>query len=141
MLSSNLYIWSYLIMHTKKIFIRYFAEMSVAFLFYFVVLVAVHRYGFPMPKGTLKTLVLVSPMIPVLLTIWVIMRGIRRLDEYGRLQVLETIAITFGITAGCTFTYGFLENAGYPRLSMFMVWTFMGSVWAVVAILRLIADR
>ena len=94
-----------------------------------------------MHKGIWKTLVLVSPMIPTLLAIGAVMRGIRRLDEYGRLQVLETIAITFGITAGCTFTYGFLECAGYPRLSMFTVWSVMGFVWFVVAIVRLIADR
>ena len=29
---------------------------------------------------------------------------------------------------------GFLENAGYPRLSMFTVWPVMGAVWAVLAI-------
>jgi len=127
--------------HTRKIFLRYFAEMSAAFLLYAVVLVAVHRFGFPLPKGILKTLVLVSPTLPFLLIVWAVVRQFRRLDEYGRLVSLESIAIAFGVTAGWVITYGFMENAGYPRLSMFSVWMVMMSAWAVSAIVRCVAGR
>jgi len=128
-------------MHTRKIFIRYFLEMSGGFFFYALVLVLVHRFGFPMHKGIVRTLVLVSPMGPVLLVVWAIARQIQRVDEYGRKLVLETIAIAFGITAGWTLTYGFLENAGFPKLSMFTVWPAMGAAWIVAAFIRLITDR
>ena len=33
------------------------------------------------------------------------------------------------ITAGLRFTCGFLENAGYPRLSMFTTWPLMAISW------------
>jgi hypothetical protein len=34
-----------------------------------------------------------------------------------------------------------MENAGYPRLSMFTVWMVMMSAWAIIAIVRGIAGR
>ena len=43
------------------------------------------------------------------------------MDEYQRATYLETFAIGAAVTAGVTFTFGFLENAGFPRLSMFTV--------------------
>ncbi len=128
-------------MRDRKIFIRYSAEMSAAFIIYFAVLMTVHRFGFPMPKGILKTLVLVSPTLPFLLIVWVVVRQFRRLDEYGRLISLESIAIAFGVTAGWVVTYGFMENAGYPRLSMFTVWMVMMSAWVVSAIVRCVIGR
>ncbi|MEA1674025.1 hypothetical protein [Nitrospirillum sp. BR 11163] len=38
---------------------------------------------------------------------------------------LVAIGFAFAGTALLTFTYGFLEVAGFPRLSMFMVWPLM----------------
>ena len=128
-------------MHTRKIFIRYFIEMLGGFSLYALVLVLVHRFGFPMPKGILKTLVLVSPTLPFLLIVWAVVRMFRRLDEYGRLFTLESIAMAFGVTAGWVVTYGFMENAGYPRLSMFTVWMVMMSAWVIFVIVRGIVGR
>ena len=39
------------------------------------------------------------------------------------------------------FTYGVLENAGYPRLSMFWVWGIMGFTWGAHACLRCLWSR
>lgn len=127
--------------HQYKIFFRYLIEMLGGFFLYALVLVLVHRFGFPMHEGIVRTLVLVSPMGPVLLVVWAIARQIQRVDEYCRKQVLETIALAFGITAGWTFTYGFLENAGFSKLSMFTVLPVMGTAWIVVACIRLITGR
>jgi len=128
-------------MHDRKIFIRYFIEMLGGFFLYALILVISIDVGRPMPKGIGRTLILVSPMIPFLLVVWVVVRQIRRLDEYQRLVTLENIAIAAGVTAGWTFTYGFLENAGFPLLSMFNVWPIMGFVWAILAIVRCMAGR
>jgi hypothetical protein len=123
-------------MHERKIIVRYLAEMLGAFFLYALVLVISIDLGRHMPKGIGRTLLLVSPMLPFLLVVWAVVRQIRRSDEYIRLQTLENIAIAAGVTAGWTFTYGFLENAGFPLLSMFNVWPVMGFVWAIVAIVR-----
>ncbi len=128
-------------MHERKTFIRYLVEMLGIFSLYALVLVLVHRFGFPMHKGIARTLVLLSPMVPPLLMIAAVLRYFRRVDEYVRLRILENWALTAGITAVSTFTYGFLENAGFPRLSMFTVFPMMGTVSGVLFIVRRIASR
>jgi hypothetical protein len=129
------------ITHEQKIFLRYLTEMSAVFIFYAVVLVISIDVGRPMRAGLERTLIEVSPMIPVLILIAVIVRQFRRLDEYVRVRALESFAIAGAVTAGWTFTYGFLENAGFPRLSMFTVWEVMGSIWGGLAILHCVFRR
>ena len=50
-----------------------------------------------------------------------------------RLRSLEGLAVAAAVTAGLTLTYGFLESAGFPKLSMFWVWGVMGPVWGAHA--------
>jgi hypothetical protein len=84
----------------------------------------------------LRTVVLASPMAGFGLMLVAIARHLRRIDEYLRQRLLETFALAAAITAGVTFTYGFLETAGFPRLSMFIVWPVMGAAWVVVDFVR-----
>lgn len=115
---------------------RYLLELFGSITAYIVLLVAAIGYGRPMPDGVLRTVILLSPMIGFGLMLWVMVRHFRRLDEYIRRLFLENTAIAAAITAGLTFTYGFLETAGYPKLSMFSVWILMGSAWGLTAIFR-----
>ncbi len=128
-------------MHEHKVIVRYMGEMLVTMFLYAIFLVVSIKIAQTMHPGIAQTIVVISPMIPFLLMVWAVVRQIRRIDEYARLQTLENIAIAFGVTAGCVFTYGFLEGIGFPRLSMFTVWSVMMSVWAVLAITRMIANR
>jgi hypothetical protein len=89
-----------------------------------------------MEEGALRTIVLVLPMLGFGLMIRAIARHVARIDEYQRQRLLETIALSAAITGAVTFTYGFLETAGFPRLSMFTVWIVMGGSWALVSRMR-----
>jgi len=109
-------------------------EMWGALLLYAAVLVVALGVAKDMQPGAAQTALYVSPMLPFLLAVWAVVRRIRRSDEFIRKTSLEHIAIAAAVTAGWTFTYGFLENAGFPRLSMFTVWPVMGTAWAVLAI-------
>jgi len=122
--------------HQKKIFRQYVIELSSALALYAVVLTVAISVGEHMRSGIWRTLLLVSPMGPFMLMLLAIVRQFRRVDEYARMQILENIAISAAVTAGWTFTYGFLENAGFPRLTMFTVGPVMGILWGGVAILR-----
>ena len=53
-----------------------------------------------------------------------------------RRRLLESIGLAFAISAALTFSYGFLETAGFPRLSMFTVWIVMAGSLALVTLLR-----
>jgi hypothetical protein len=123
-------------MYKQKVMKPYYREMAVAFALYVVLLIASIHFGRPMSDGVLRTAVLASPMAGFGLMLVAIARYSRRIDEYQRQRLLETFALAAAITAGITFTYGFLETAGYPRLSMFTVWPIMGGAWIVVDFVR-----
>ena len=82
-----------------------------------------------------------SPAIPLLFAVWAIVRQFGRMDEFVRLRSLENFAIAAAVTACVSFTYGFLEGAGYPKLSMFWVWGVTGLTWGAVAGLRCLVSR
>ena len=109
-------------------------EMWGALLLYAAVLVIALAVGKTLQPGAAQTALYVSPMIPFFFAVWAVVRRIRRSDEFIRKTTLEHIAVAAAVTAGWTFTYGFLENAGFPRLSMFTVWPVMGAAWALLAI-------
>ena len=71
------------------------------------------------------------PMLPCLAAAFVILRHIGRVDEFQRKIQFEAVAFAFTLTALLTFTYGFLEGQGFPKLSMFAVWPLMGGLWGV----------
>lgn len=128
-------------MHEKTVTRIYRRELGAALLVYTVLLVASIRLGRPMDAGMMRTLALASPVIGVLLMVWTLVRHVRRVDEFIRQTTLESVAIAAAVTAGLTFTYGFLETAGYPRLSMFAVLPLMFGVLGVVCAVRAVSDR
>jgi len=128
-------------MHEKRVARAYVAEMMLAFVVYTVLLLAAIRYGRPMPEGWLRTLVLVTPMIGFVMAFRAIARHVARIDEYQRIRLLENIAVAAAITLAGTFTYGFLETAGFPKVSMFYVWIGMGLSTAAVTLFRKVTAR
>ena len=78
-----------------------------------------------------RDLLALSPMIPAAAVAWIVLRELRRMDELQRRIQLEALGFSFAGTAILTFSYGFLEGLGYPRLSMFTVWPMLAVLWAV----------
>jgi hypothetical protein len=127
--------------HEKQIARTYRRELGLAFAVYIVLLFSAIHFGRPMAEGTLRTIILLTPMIGFGLAIWAIARHVSRIDEYMRQTMLETFAIAAAITAAVTFSYGFLETAGFPRISMFAVWPVMGGAWGLVCLARFLLKR
>ena len=128
-------------MRESEIARRYSFELFGSLLAYSVILVAALYFGRSMQPGPWRILVLISPMIGFGLMGWALVRQYRRVDEFIRRLLLENAALAAGVTAVLTFSYGFLENAGYPRLSMFVVWPVMGAAWGLVAMIRSASGR
>ncbi|HLA71208.1 MAG TPA: hypothetical protein VK624_06825 [Steroidobacteraceae bacterium] len=120
---------------------KYLLELGASMAIYILVLFGALSIAKPMPEGALRTALLLTPMIPIALAIWAIARQFRRMDEFIRLRTLESLAIAAAVTAGLSLTYGFLEGAGFPRLSMFWVWPVMGFVWGGFECLRCVVKR
>ncbi|MEP7456822.1 hypothetical protein [Phyllobacterium sp. SB3] len=117
-------------------FRRYVFELGVALAAYIICLVLSLRLLSLGGQSELMRLVItLLPMLPGLVICWVVLRGLRRLDELARKIQLEAIGVAFAGTALVTFSYGFLENIGLPSLSMFVVWPLMASLWFVGTII------
>jgi hypothetical protein len=120
---------------------RYRWELGLSLLLYGVVLTICLRAVQGIDSETVRAAVMLLPAIPVFLTVWVLARQFRRSDEFVRLRSLESLAIAAAVTAGLTFTYGFLETVGFPRQSMFWVWMIMGITWGLHSCLRNVFSR
>ena len=123
-------------MRQKEVFRRYHIELFSGLALYTVLLIVAIKYAPGLSDKSLRTALWVSPMLGFGLALLAIIKALRRMDEYSHIRSLEAIAIAAAVTAGWTFTYGLLENAGYPRLSMFTVWPVMGAVWGGVVMVR-----
>ena len=80
---------------------------------------------------TLGILIALIPMVPGFFICGVVVNHIRHMDEMQRKLQFEALALSFAGTALITFSYGFLEGLGYPRMSMFVVWPLMAALWVV----------
>ena len=77
----------------------------------------------------LRFVIVLIPMIPVLFTIRAMVNYLTNTDEMEREIQLKSLAISLAGTAFITFTYGFLEGVGLPKISMFFVWPIIAIIW------------
>ncbi|AOA58029.1 hypothetical protein [Acinetobacter larvae] len=111
---------------------RYLFEMAAALAVYLLVLVASLSYlKHNVLRDPMRLVVTLLPVLPCLLVIWTVLRLLSRLDEMQRQIHLQAFAFAFVATALLSFSYGFLENIGFPQLSMFVIWPMMASLWGV----------
>ena len=111
---------------------RYFMELTAALVVYGLMLVGSIELLTRVPVAApWRDVIALSPMLACAAAAWVILRELRRMDELQRRIQLEALGFAFAGTALLTFSYGFLEGLGYPRLSMFTVWPVMAALWIV----------
>ncbi|HMN47174.1 MAG TPA: hypothetical protein PKE27_21530 [Povalibacter sp.] len=120
---------------------KYRLELGASLAIYLGALFVSLRLAKSMDPGTLRTALLIIPVIPVMLAVWAIARHFQRMDEFMRLRSLESFAVAGAVTAGLAMTYGFLESAGFPKLSMFWVWGVMGATWMLATVWRCLVSR
>jgi len=108
----------------------YVREFGLAMAAYVVVLLAsvslLERVDQPV-----KTLVALVPLVPAVFALMAYLRFLTRMDELGRRIQLEALAFGFGAAGMLTFAYGFLENAGFPRISYTWVFPLMIVLWGI----------
>jgi len=121
---------------------RYTAEIVGAIIIYSVILFVVRRVKPELDTDFAKAAYALLPMVGVFLAMWAIGRGITTMDELQRRMALETVAWSAGWVAAASLAYGFLETGlGFPRLSMFVVWPFMGLLWMIVILVYVALGR
>jgi hypothetical protein len=82
--------------------------------------IAVLSYAY-MPQGSIRTVLILTPILPALLIVAVAYWVYQACDEYVQSRILKSIAVTGIILACCTLGYFVLELFGLPRLSMLWI--------------------
>lgn len=85
------------------------------------------------PEAPWRGLVAALPAIPACVALLIFVRYLGRMDELQRRIQLDAIAFAAGATAILTFTWGLLENAGFPHLSVIWVLPLMAALWGIGA--------
>lgn len=117
-------------MKVKEVNKRYTKELVGSIVAYAVVLVGVlWLVNGPFESSYLRYLLVILPMVPVLFTVRAMIRYLNDTDELERELQLKSLAISLAGTAFITFTYGFLEQVGLPKISMFVVWPIIATLW------------
>jgi hypothetical protein len=108
----------------------YAIEFAIAMAAY-VVVVIVTVWLTPSIDPALRAPFVLLPLIPSAFALRAYLRFLGRMDELGRRIQLEALAFGFGAAGMLTFAYGFLENAGLPRLSYVFVFPLMIALWGI----------
>jgi ABC-type transport system involved in cytochrome bd biosynthesis fused ATPase/permease subunit len=119
-------------MNQTQVLKRYYKEFFISMTFYVILLIAsiMCIENFNLPQA-IKIIVVLIPVIPTIFVIIAIMRALQDSDELQ--QKVQLNAITFSaITTGLiTFSYGFLENIGFPSFPTIWILPIMFFLWGI----------
>ena len=110
---------------------RYALEFGSSIVLYTIAVFASVSFVATHPDSTWTVWVSVTPVIPALLATIAVVRALRQLDELQRSIQMQSFAVSFSIVGLVTFTYGFLENAGFPHIPFLWIFPFMIATWGV----------
>lgn len=109
----------------------YLIEFGGSMLAYAVTLIVAMLLIQAHPNAAWRAPVAVAPVIPIAFALVAVIRAFGRMDELQRRIQLDAVGSAFGATAIITFTYGFLEVAGFPQMSYLWVLPLMMVLWAI----------
>ena len=119
-------------MTQKQIMKRYMREFLFSMTAYALILIAsiFAIQNIEMAKP-LQIIVTLAPAIPVAFVLVAVLRLLKDSDELQ--QRVNLLAITFSavMTGLLTFSYGFLENIGFPKLPTFAVFPILFVLWGI----------
>jgi hypothetical protein len=119
-------------MNQNEVMKRYFKEFGIAMGIYVVAVIVsttiLNNFEFPKFAQIVITLI---PVIPTIFVVVAILRALRESDELQ--QRIQLQAVTFSaITTGLiTFSYGFLENVGFPPFPSIWILPIMFMLWGI----------
>jgi hypothetical protein len=119
-------------MNHKQVMRRYSRELLLASVAYTILLVAsiIVLQRFELPK-VWQVIVTPLPAIPTAFVILAIMRMLIDSDELQQRIQLFATAFSAALTGFITFSYGFLENVGFPKFSTFLVFPMLIAFWGI----------
>jgi hypothetical protein len=119
-------------MNQKELMRRYIRELILSSIIYSLVLIAsitiLKQFEFP---RVWQVTISLSPVIPVAFVILAIMRLTIHSDELQQRIQLSAVSFSAALTGLITFSYGFLENVGFPKFPTFFVLPMLIFIWGM----------
>ncbi|MGI9061902.1 MAG: hypothetical protein ACR2H5_25385 [Ktedonobacteraceae bacterium] len=110
----------------------YMKEFGTAMVAYVIVLiVSITLINISPNSAWWRIPLALAPVIPAIFAMIAYMRFVGRIDELQRRIQFEGLAFGFGGTSILTFSYGFLENVGFPHISWLFVFPLMIALWGI----------
>lgn len=102
--------------------------------FYIVLLIASISVitNVELPKAVQVVIALI-PVIPTIFVVIAVMRALRDSDELQQRIQLQAVTFSAIVTGLITFSYGFLENIGFPHLPSLFIFPLMIALWGIGA--------
>ena len=113
---------------------RYFKEFGISMGFYVVLLIASISVisNVELPKAVQVVIALI-PVIPTIFVVIAVMRALRDSDELQQRIQLQAVTFSAIVTGLITFSYGFLENIGFPHFPSLFIFPLMIALWGLGA--------
>ena len=103
----------------------------IAMVAYCLTLMASVSYLSGMEIGTLERFIAITPMVPIVFATISLIKAVHDMDELHR-RVNQEATATAAIVVGLlTFTYGFLEGVGFPKLEVIWVMPALIFIWGI----------
>ena len=111
---------------------RYVKEFGVSMGLYTVLLAGsiIVLSNFEIPKSAQIVIALI-PVAPAAFAVIAVLRALRDSDELQQKIQFQAVAFSGILTGLLTFSYGFLENIGFPHLPTLYVFPLMLMLWGI----------
>src|SRR5687767_13658662 len=110
---------------------RYIRDYLISMVLYCVVLTGVIMLYEALPQHPASALLMLLPLVPILFAFRAFIRWVRELDEMQKRIQMEAFAFSLGLTSILTFTYGLMERAGLPQISLIWVFPLSVMLWGI----------
>jgi hypothetical protein len=113
---------------------RYLREFIYSMIAYIITLaLSLIGLGFfaDYPLNIARIIVALAPVVPIIFMILSFMKYLNSIDELQQKIQLLAIGFAAGVTSLLTFSYGFLENVGFPPISLLWVFPVMILLWGL----------
>lgn len=119
-------------MNQKQVMRRYGRELFLSSIAYAVLLIIsiIVLQRFELSKFW-QVIITLLPAIPTAFVIIAIMRMLISSDELQQRIQLYAVSFSAALTGFITFSYGFLENVGFPRFSTFLIFPMLVAFWGI----------
>jgi hypothetical protein len=119
-------------MNQKQVLRRYMKEFLIAMSMYVLILIVsitlLNNFEF---SRAWQIVISIAPALPVIFVIAAILRALRNSDELIQRIQLQAVVLSAITTGLITFTYGFLENIGFPHFPTIWILPIMFALWGL----------